>query len=66
MRALFYCVLAVVQWLSLIVTPRPTSLIAAAVFLSITAAFYGLAVLKGQEFMGSKTLGGQGVAQMIV
>ena len=66
MRAMFYLVLAVVQWLSLIVTPRPTSLVAAAVFLSITAAFYALAAAKGQEFLGSATLGGAGVAQMIV
>ena len=43
-----------------------TSLIAAAVFLLIAAIFYALAGFKGHEFAGSKTLGGQGVAQMIV
>lgn len=46
--------------------PRPTSLIAAAVFLMIAAGCYLLAALKNQEFMGSKTLGGAGIAQMIV
>jgi len=65
MRALIYLVMAVVQWLSLIIHP-PTSLVAAAVLLTITASFYALAGVKGQGFVGSKTLGGQGVAQMIV
>jgi len=65
MRALIYLVMAVVQWLSLIIHP-PSSLVAAAVLLTITAAFYALAGVKGQGFVGSKTLGGQGVAQMIV
>lgn len=63
-RAAIYLVMAVVQWLSIIV--HATSLIAAAVLLTITAALYGLAGLKGQAFTGSKMLGGQGVAQMIV
>jgi len=56
--------MSVVQWLSLI--RYATSLIAAAVMLLIAAAFYALAGVKGQGFVGSKTLGGQGVAQMIV
>jgi hypothetical protein len=64
MRAGFYLTLAVVQWLSIIVDT--SSLIAAAVLLTITAAFYALAAVKSQPFTGSKTLGGQGVAQMIV
>lgn len=64
MRAAIYAVMSVVQWLSLIV--EATSLIAAAVFLMIAAIFYALAGLRGHEFAGSKTLGGQGVAQMIV
>lgn len=64
MRAAIYLVMSVIQWLSLIA--YPTSLIAAAVFLLITAIFYALAGLKGHEFAGSKTLGGQGIAQMIV
>jgi len=63
-RAGFYLVAALVQWLSLI--KESTSLIAAAVLLTLAGLFYALAALKGQEFMGSKTLGGQGVAQMIV
>ncbi|CAP66645.1 uncharacterized protein PODANS_4_8470 [Podospora anserina S mat+] len=64
MRAGAYGVMALVIWLSCISTR--TSLIAAAVFLTLTGACYGLAGAKGQAFVGSKTLGGQGVAQMIV
>ncbi|KAI9738884.1 MAG: Golgi apparatus membrane protein tvp18 [Claussenomyces sp. TS43310] len=64
MRAAVYLVMAVVQWLSIIV--KATSLIAAAVLLTIAAICYALAAVKGQGFVGSKTLGGQGVAQMIV
>ncbi|GAO16320.1 uncharacterized protein UV8b_05655 [Ustilaginoidea virens] len=64
MRAAAYCTMAVIQFLSLL--RGPTSLVAAAVFLSITAICYVLAALKGQDFIGSKTLGGAGVAQMIV
>ncbi|PNS20757.1 hypothetical protein CAC42_2688 [Sphaceloma murrayae] len=64
MRAAIYLVMSIVQWLSLIVDV--SSLIAAAVFLLVAAAFYGLAGLKGQGFAASKTLGGAGVAQMIV
>jgi len=65
MRAGIYLVMSIIQWLSIIVA-KGTSLIAAAVFLLIAAVFYALAGFKGQEFTGSKTLGGQGVAQMIV
>ncbi|KAI3324241.1 hypothetical protein HD806DRAFT_494492 [Xylariaceae sp. AK1471] len=64
MRAATYLVMAIVQWLSIIV--HPSSLIAAAVVLTFTAICYGLAGLKGQAFVGSKTLGGHGVAQMII
>ncbi|KAJ8112743.1 hypothetical protein ONZ43_g5323 [Nemania bipapillata] len=64
MRAAAYGVLALVQYLSILVTP--SSLIAAAVVLTFTAICYALAGLKGQAFVGSKTLGGQGVAQMII
>lgn len=64
MRAGIYLVMAIVQWLSLI--HSASSLIAAAVLLTIAAAFYALAGVKGQGFVGSKTLGGQGVAQMII
>ncbi|SPO05036.1 probable Golgi apparatus membrane protein TVP18 [Cephalotrichum gorgonifer] len=63
-RALAYAVMGTVQFLSII--GRPTSLIAGAVVLIIAALFYALAGIKGQAFVGSKTLGGQGVAQMIV
>ncbi|KAI1826748.1 hypothetical protein F4861DRAFT_529656 [Xylaria intraflava] len=64
MRAATYIVMAVVQYLSVIVSA--TSLIAAAIVLTFTALCYALAGLKGQAFVGSKTLGGQGVAQMII
>ncbi|KAB5542916.1 Golgi apparatus membrane protein TVP18 [Coniochaeta sp. 2T2.1] len=64
MRAAAYAVMAVVVWLSLI--SHASSLIAAAVFLSLTALCYLLAAVKKQAFVGSKTLGGAGVAQMIV
>jgi hypothetical protein len=64
MRAAVYAIMSVVQWLSLLVDA--SSLIAAAVVLLIAAAFYALAGLRNQEFVGSKTLGGQGVAQMII
>ncbi|KAK4619671.1 Golgi apparatus membrane protein TVP18 [Fulvia fulva] len=64
MRAAIYGVMSVIQWLSIIA--KATSLIAAAVVLLFAALFYVLAGVKGQEFQSSKTLGGQGVAQMIV
>ncbi|KAI2610604.1 Golgi apparatus membrane protein TVP18 [Hypoxylon sp. NC1633] len=64
MRAATYGVMALVQWLSLLIAA--TSLIAAAVVLTFTGVCYALAGLKGQAFVGSKTLGGAGVAQMIV
>jgi hypothetical protein len=64
MRAAIYAVMSVVQWVS--IWAKATSLIIAAVFLMIAAIFYTLAGLKGQQFQGSKTLGGQGVAQMII
>ena len=64
MRAGIYLAMAIVQWLSII--HRPSDLIAAAIMLSLAAAFYALAGVKGQGFVGSKTLGGQGVAHMII
>ena len=64
MRAVIYGVMSLIQWLSLI--KDATSLIAAAVVLLLAAVCYLIAGLKGQGFVGSKTLGGQGVAQMIV
>lgn len=65
MRAAIYGVMSLIQWLSL-VTGHVRSLLAAAVVLLIAAICYAIAGLKGQGFVGSKTLGGQGVAQMIV
>lgn len=64
MRAAAYAVMGVVQWCSIIV--KATSLIVPAIFLSVTAICYALAAVRGQAFVGSKTLGGAGVAQMIV
>lgn len=64
MRAGIYGVMSLVQWLSLIV--GTSSLIAAAIVLLFAAVFYAIAGLKGQGFVGSKTLGGAGIAQMIV
>ncbi|CAA9966507.1 hypothetical protein PTNB73_07953 [Pyrenophora teres f. teres] len=64
MRAAIYGVMSVIQWIS--IWPQATSLIVAAVFLLLAAVFYALAGFKGQQFQGSKTLGGQGVAQMII
>jgi hypothetical protein len=64
MRAAIYGVMSLIQWLSIIVDS--SSLIAAAVVLALAGACYALAGLKQQEFVGSKTLGGRGVAQMIV
>ncbi|KAK4085249.1 uncharacterized protein Triagg1_239 [Trichoderma aggressivum f. europaeum] len=63
-RAGTYLTMAIVQFLSTIIVS--SSLIAAAVFLLLTAICYGLAGFKGQAFIGSKTLGGAGIAQMIV
>lgn len=64
MRAAVYLIMSVIQWVSIAVDA--SSLIAAAVVLLIAAIFYALAGVKGQAFQGSKTLGGQGVAQMII
>ena len=63
-RAAAYAIMSAVQFISIV--GRATSLIAGAVVLIIAALFYALAGIKGQAFVGSKTLGGQGVAQMIV
>lgn len=63
-RAGAYGVMALIQWLSIIA--KATSLIAEAIVLSAAALCYLAAGIKGQAFVGSKTLGGAGVAQMIV
>ncbi|KJZ74685.1 Golgi apparatus membrane protein TVP18 [Hirsutella minnesotensis 3608] len=64
LRAAAYLVMSVIQFVSSAF--GRSALIAAAVFLLLTAICYLLAGIKGQAFVGSKTLGGQGVAQMIV
>ncbi|KAF5002830.1 hypothetical protein FGRMN_84 [Fusarium graminum] len=64
MRAAAYGVMSALQFISIVTDA--SSLVAAAVFLLFTALCYLLAGIKGQAFVGSKTLGGQGVAQMIV
>lgn len=64
MRAAIYGTMSLIQWLSIIADP--TSLIAAAIVLLLAAVCYAIAGVKGQGFVGSKTLGGHGVAQMIV
>jgi hypothetical protein len=64
MRAAIYFVMSAVQWIS--IWPQATSLIVAAIFLLLASVFYALAGFKGQAFQGSKTLGGSGVAQMII
>ncbi|KAI0377747.1 Golgi apparatus membrane protein TVP18 [Hypomontagnella monticulosa] len=64
MRAATYAVMAVIQWVSIAIVA--SSLIAAAIVLTFTALCYLAAGVKGQAFVGSKTLGGAGVAQMIV
>ena len=64
MRAAIYFVMSLIQWLSLIAST--TSLVACAVVLLAAALMYALAGVRGQAFVNSKTLGGQGVAQMIV
>lgn len=64
MRASMYAILSAIQWISLV--SGASSLIAAAVVLLLAGLFYALAGLKSQEFTSSKTLGGQGLAQMIV
>jgi hypothetical protein len=64
MRAAIYLIMSAIQWAS--ISSGASSLIAAAFFLLLASIFYVLAGIKGQGFVGSKTLGGQGVAQMII
>lgn len=64
LRAAAYGVMGALQIVSRV--GGATSLIAAGVFLLLTALCYLIAGVKGQDFVGSKTLGGAGVAQMIV
>ena len=60
MRSVIYFVMSVCQWLSILTGASP--LIAAAILLLFASLFYLLAGMKGQGFVGSKTLGGQGIA----
>lgn len=64
MRAAIYLAMSLIQFGGLAI--RVTSLMAAAIVLLLAAICYAIAGVKGQGFVGSKTLGGQGVAQMIV
>jgi len=59
-----YTAMGVFQILSVIYAA--SSLIAAGVVMLLTACCYAIAAFKNQEFVASKALGGQGVAQMIV
>jgi hypothetical protein len=56
--------MAAIQYCSLIFAT--TSLIAVAVFFTLASACYGFAALRGQEFTGSATLGGTGIARQIL
>lgn len=64
LRAAAYGIMSAIQFISLSVTT--STLIVLAVFLMLTALCYLLAAIRGQAFIGSKTLGGAGVAQMII
>jgi len=64
MRAGMYAVMGVFQILS--AAYRASSLIAAGIVMLATATCYAIAGFKNQDFVASKALGGQGVAQMIV
>ncbi|CEJ91696.1 Putative Golgi apparatus membrane protein TVP18 [[Torrubiella] hemipterigena] len=64
LRAAAYGVMGALQIISRVA--GSSSLIAAGVFLLLTAICYLIAGVRGQDFVGSKTLGGAGVAQMIV
>jgi len=64
MRAGMYAAMGIFQILSAIYSA--SSLIAAGVVMLLTASCYAIAGFKNQDFVASKALGGQGVAQMIV
>ncbi|PMB67364.1 Golgi apparatus membrane protein TVP18 [Beauveria bassiana] len=64
LRAAAYGIMSAIQFISLTVTT--STLIVLAVFLLLTGLCYLLAAIRGQAFIGSKTLGGAGVAQMII
>lgn len=62
-RVGFYVILAVIQWLSLII--KATSLIALAVIWTIVAVFYALSAFAHQEFHNSSNSGGTAAASDI-
>lgn len=64
MRAGLYAGMGTFQILSAIYSV--SSLIAAGVIMLLTSLCYAIAGFKNQDFVASKALGGQGVAQMIV
>lgn len=64
MRAGMYAGMGVFQILSVIYAA--SSLLAAGIVMLLTASCYAIAGFKNQDFVASKALGGQGVAQMIV
>ena len=68
MRSIIYFCMSIIQWLSL--APPENSktygLVATAIILLFASIAYILAAVKGQGFVGSKTLGGQGIAAMVV
>lgn len=64
MRAAIYIGMSAGLWISLVI--GASSLIAPAVMLALAGIFYLLAAAMKQDFTSSKTLGGQGVAQMMV
>ncbi|CAN6638244.1 golgi apparatus membrane protein Tvp18p [Trichomonascus vanleenenianus] len=63
-RAGIYLAMAAIQYGSCGI--KVTSLLVAAIFLTLASLCYGLAALKGQEFTGSSTLGGAGIARQIL
>lgn len=56
--------MATVQYVSC--AAMVTSLLAVAIIFTLASICYGLAALKGQEFMTSSTLGGGGIARQIL
>ncbi|KAI8915444.1 hypothetical protein PhCBS80983_g05617 [Powellomyces hirtus] len=59
-RSILYAVFAVLIWLSILMSA--TSLIVAAITLSLTSIFYFISVIKKEELSRSGVTGGSGVA----
>jgi hypothetical protein len=64
MQLLMLVRMAIIQYLSCIV--EVTSLLAVAILMTIASICYAFAAFKGQEFMGSSTLGGTGIVRQIL